>query len=432
MTSTAHQIETLQAEYLDPRLYDDDVESHPLRASRGAILAPLSRAFDLAEHRRDGHAQRVAFVALYLAKELGLEAPALESAYFAALLHDAGMAGAIHAGGSDDFPAESREWAEILGTLNVHCESSAQLARKLGLGDETALAVAHHHDAWNGSSPPGGLSGEDLPLIARVVAVADRVETLIDRTSSPLQLRRTAPTEIEAMGGIELDPALALRMSELARNDRFWLGFYGDDLQSTLQSLGYGGMLEGDELTGFLGVIADLIDDRNGRSLGQSRQIASLAAAIAETVGLSGARVSLLRNATLLHDIGTLGVPVALLHKPDILTVGEMATMQLHPTLARDILSDIPGFGPAAWWVACHHERVDGKGYPAMLEGQHVPLEAQIIGISETYEALTHERPYRGPMRKESALEVLRGLAGQRFDPAVVEALESNVGRHRA
>ena len=106
-----------------------------------------------------------------------------------------------------------------------------------------------------------------------------------------------------------------------------------------------------------------------------------------------------------------------------------MSAVQLHPTFARDIVSEVPGFGAPAWWVGCHHERIDGKGYPGMLEGDEVPIEAQIIGMCETYEALTSDRPYRKAMSGEDAMDVLQGLTGTRFDGYLLLRFEAVCGR---
>jgi putative nucleotidyltransferase with HDIG domain len=428
MTSNAQRIETFPAEYLDSTLYDDS-RAGPLRLSRGAMLAPLSRAFDMAERRQPGHAQRVAYVSMYLANELDLDSTTVEAAFFAGLLHDIGMAGATTTAGTRRGQArrDPAQWAEVVRTLNLHCEIGGKLVRRLGLGEEVARAVAHHHDCWDGSGMPGGLSGERLPLLSRIVAVADRIESLIDQEASPLLVRRTAPQVIGGMAGAELDPELAGVMANLARDDGFWLGFYGDDLQSSLVALNYGGMVDGQALEELLGVVADLVDSRNGRTAGHARRVAVLAGETARLIGLTEPRIELIRLAAMLQDIGTLGVPVALLHKPDILSVDEMATMQLHPTYARDILSEIPHFGPAAWWVACHHERVDGKGYPGMLEGGEVPVEAQIIGACETFEALTNDRPYRKAMAQSEAMDIVNGLVGERFEADVVTCMQSVV-----
>jgi len=104
-----------------------------------------------------------------------------------------------------------------------------------------------------------------------------------------------------------------------------------------------------------------------------------------------------------------------------------MSTVQMHPVYARDILSEIPGLGATAWWVGCHHERIDGKGYPGMLEGAEVPAEAQVIGMCEAFDALTSDRPYRRAMTHSDAIEVMRGLAGTRFDPYLFTRFEDIV-----
>jgi HD-GYP domain-containing protein (c-di-GMP phosphodiesterase class II) len=230
------------------------------------------------------------------------------------------------------------------------------------------------------------------------------------------------------MAGRELDPDLAERMAVIASRDEFWLGLYDNDLGAGLMALNYGGVMGRDELFELLGVISDIIDVRNGRAEGSGRRIADLARRVALHCDMTERRADLVKVATLLHDIGTLGVPARFLRKPDILSVDEMSSVQMHPIYARDILGEIPGLGAAAWWVGCHHERIDGKGYPGMLEGSEVPVEAQIIGMCETFDALTNDRPYRRALPRSEAFEILRGLAGNRFDSHLLARFESVAG----
>jgi HD-GYP domain-containing protein (c-di-GMP phosphodiesterase class II) len=179
-----------------------------------------------------------------------------------------------------------------------------------------------------------------------------------------------------------------------------------------------------EELFDFLAVISDVVDVRSGRDRGRGRRVADLARRVALDCDMTERRADLVKVAALLQDIGTLGVPVHYLGKPDILSVDEMSAVQLHPVYARDILSEVPGLGAAAWWVGCHHERIDGKGYPGMLEGSEVPAEAQIIGMCEAFDALTSDRPYRRAMSHTDAFEVMQGLAGTRFDPYLLARFE--------
>ncbi|MFN0149029.1 MAG: HD-GYP domain-containing protein [Dehalococcoidia bacterium] len=431
------QILAVKAEFLDPSLYDDAGLSGLPRLSRGTVLAALSRAFDLAEGRKPGHAQRVAYIGVMLAEELGFDTERIEDVFFGALLHDIGMASsgtvrsAAPRGGAGaqgnrhvltDLPNSG--WAEVLDALTVHCEAGAKIVRRLGLGESVARAVALHHDSWNGGALEGASPAGDA---ARVVAAADRVESLIDTEMSPLLVRRRGPALVREMGGGELDPELAGRMAALANRDAFWLGFYDNDLTTTLMSLNYGGMMAREELFEFLGVLADVVDVRNGRDAGRGRRVADLARMVSLTCDMTERRADLVKVAALLQDIGTLGVPAHILAKPDILSIDEMSSVQQHPTFARDILSEIPGLGAAAWWVGCHHERIDGKGYPGMLEGDEVPVEAQVIGMCEAYDALTSDRPYRRAMGPADAMEVMRGLGGTRFDTYLLARFEGAV-----
>ncbi len=435
------QIQTVKADFLDPSLYDDVGLSGLPRLSRGTVLSALSRAFDLAEGRRPGHAQRVAYVGVFLASELGLEAQRIEEVFFGCLLHDVGMAAssrlpridtnrgakliAGNAKASDVLnQVPSGAWSEAVDAIGRHCDEGSRIVRKLGLSEAVVRAVASHHDCWDGSGSPSAEAGERIPLVARIVALADRVESYIDGESSPLVVRRKGPDVMRDMADSEVDPALATRMAEIAGRDDFWLGFYDNDLASALMSLNYGGIMNREELFDFVGVISDVVDARSGREPGRGRRVADLARKVALSCDMTERRADLVKVAALLQDIGTLGVPVHFLSKPDILSVDEMSSVQLHPVFARDIVSEIPGLGAAAWWVGCHHERIDGKGYPGMLEGSEVPAEAQIIGMSEAFDALTSERPYRRAMPRSDALDVMRSLSGTRFDTYLFSRFE--------
>lgn len=444
MVSNA-QIQTVKAEFLDPSLYDDSGLAGIPRLSRGTVLTALSRAFDLAEGRKPGHAQRVGYVGVFLATELGLAAQEVEDTFFGCLLHDAGMAASGDLPRIDtnrgarmldatDTPGNLLErvpaggWNQVVEAVAHHCALGASIARQLGLGEAVAAAVAGHHDCWDGSGNRDALAGQATPIVSRIVALADRFESMVDGERSPLLMRRRGPALVREMAGREVDPELAETLSGVAARDEFWLGLYDNDLASSLMTLNFGGLMGRDETLDFFGVIADIVDRRNQRGRGRGRRVAEMARKTALVCDMTERRAELVKAAALLQDIGTLGVPVQYLSKPDILTIEEMTTVQLHPSYARDILSEVPGMGSAAWWVGCHHERIDGKGYPAMLEGHEVPVEAQVIGMCEAFDALTSDRPYRRAMPRVEAFEVMRGLAGTRFDPYLLDKFAGVVG----
>ena len=147
-----------------------------------------------------------------------------------------------------------------------------------------------------------------------------------------------------------------------------------------------------------------------------------LAALIATELDLDAERLARIRLAGLLHDVGKIGVPDAILTKPGKLTDDEYATDAgpLRPRLRNRLAADLP---TEATWVRHHHERYDGRGYPDGLSGEAIPLESRIIFVADAFEAMTSDRPYRKAPGEEYALAELRLHAGTQFDPHIVDAL---------
>ena len=152
------------------------------------------------------------------------------------------------------------------------------------------------------------------------------------------------------------------------------------------------------------------------------RRMRRHATALAERLGLSRADVAAIRAAAVLHDIGKLGVPTHILTKPGPLTAEEFERVRAHPQVGAGILGGIPFPYPVAPLVLGHHERWDGKGYPAGLAGEEIPFGARVLAVVDCYDSLTSRRPYRGPVDHRAAVEVLRYEAGKSLDPDLVDA----------
>ena len=127
------------------------------------------------------------------------------------------------------------------------------------------------------------------------------------------------------------------------------------------------------------------------------------------------------RRGSLLHDMGKLGVPDHILHKPGSLTDEEWAVMKKHPQLAHDMLYPIEYLRPALEIPYCHHEKWDGTGYPRGMKGDDIPVSARLFAIVDVWDALTSDRPYRSAWTKEKALAHIKEQSGKHFDPAVVD-----------
>ncbi|MFZ1154798.1 MAG: diguanylate cyclase [Solirubrobacteraceae bacterium] len=167
--------------------------------------------------------------------------------------------------------------------------------------------------------------------------------------------------------------------------------------------------------------LAEAVDLRFSGSARHSETVGRYAEMMARELGLPEHRVSRIRLAGILHDIGKAGVPNSILHKPGPLTAEEYAQIKRHPELGAQIIEHV-SLSDVREWVATHHERPDGLGYPHALLGSAIPLEARIVAVADAYEAMTSDRPYRNSIGYDAALAELRRCAGTQFDARVVEA----------
>ena len=169
--------------------------------------------------------------------------------------------------------------------------------------------------------------------------------------------------------------------------------------------------------------LALAIDAKDRTATSHIRRVQVYASGIAEAMGMAADEVEGLKTAALLHDIGKLAVPEHILSKPGPLTQEEFQRMKIHPQLGAEILENVPFPYPVVPLVRCHHERWDGKGYPAGLSGDQIPLGARILAAVDCFDALTSERPLHAALTPEAAFEILRQEAGRALDPAVVDVL---------
>lgn len=178
----------------------------------------------------------------------------------------------------------------------------------------------------------------------------------------------------------------------------------------------------------FVGSLASALDARDRYTSGHSHRVSELSCATAQALGVTPAELETVRVGALLHDIGKIGISDTVLQKTGRLTDEEFALIKLHPEIGRRILEGVQGFAPYLAAVELHHENWDGTGYPWGQSGEETPLAARIIHVSDAYDAMTTDRPYRRGMSHEQAISVLREYAGRHFDPRVVEVFTGLAG----
>jgi diguanylate cyclase (GGDEF)-like protein/putative nucleotidyltransferase with HDIG domain len=169
-------------------------------------------------------------------------------------------------------------------------------------------------------------------------------------------------------------------------------------------------------------VLAETLDLRDSGTSSHSQTVGRLAALIAKALGFDDGRVERIRLAGILHDIGKIGIPDWILHKPGKLDESEWAEVKKHPEMGARIAASAK-LDDISEWILYHHERVDGTGYPSRLPGDKIPVEAKILAVADAYEAMTAERVYKRALPAAAAERELHDQSGSQFDADVVAAL---------
>lgn len=161
---------------------------------------------------------------------------------------------------------------------------------------------------------------------------------------------------------------------------------------------------------------------RDKETEGHSQRVTELTFNLARAIGVPKDKLIYVRRGALLHDIGKMGIPDAILQKPGPLSSDEWEIMHQHPVYAFELLSSVSYLSPALEIPYCHHEKWDGNGYPRGLRGEHIPLAARVFAVVDVWDALLSARSYREAWSEEQTLEYLQDQSGKHFDPQVVEA----------
>jgi len=180
---------------------------------------------------------------------------------------------------------------------------------------------------------------------------------------------------------------------------------------------------------GTLEALARAIDAKSPWTAGHSGRVTATSLKIGRAMGRSRKQLEVLHRGALLHDIGKLGISVQVLDKPGRLEADEYRQIQAHPSIGGRILEPISAFADIMPIVTDHHERFDGKGYPNGLAGEEIHINARILAVADTYDAMTSDRPYRKGRDVEAAVAEIWNEAGSQFDPKVVEAFLVAMGQ---
>ena len=429
------------------------------------VLAGLSYALDLTEGQREGHANRSCLIGMRIARELPLPSVQGSALFYALLMKDLGcssnaarfavlFAADDHRVKADlkttDWPkaleafrfvarnvAPGQFWLtrafQLLGVLTrgpegardvvrTRCERGADIARMLGFHDDTVQSIRALDEHWDGAGQPYGLRGEQIPLLARILGLAQTAEVFFTTYGVD-----AAYDMAIARKGSWFDPEIVHAFLAFRADVEFWRALAADDAQAQVTQLEPADRVivaDEDRLDRVAEAFALVIDAKSPWTFQHSRGVAATAVAIAEVMGYADEQVREIRRAALLHDIGKLGVSSVILDKPGPLTDEEFRAMRRHPVATREILVRTGCFRHLASAAASHHERLDGKGYDLGLDRSSLPMLARVLCTADVCDALRASRPYRPSMPIERVLDLMRREVGHAVDATCFEALQ--------
>jgi HD-GYP domain-containing protein (c-di-GMP phosphodiesterase class II) len=432
------------------------------------VLAALSFALDLTEGQPMGHCLRTCLICMELAERLDLPLQVRRDLYYAALLKDAGCssnaAAVFEMFGADDIAAKRARmvtdwsndmtaalyavkhaapgapWAERVKRIaalaklgpgvasrlvQVRCDRGAEIVLQLGFGSGAADAVRALEEHWDGNGHPAGLQGDQIPIVARVLGLAQIFEVFAREygpTHGMALVRRRSgkwfdPTVVEACRGLE--PWLAYLRNRTTHELR---------ADVSAAEPGHAALLAGSPtLQRVAFVFADIVDAKSPYTGAHSQRVAELSVGIAKTLGWKNELVEETRSAALLHDLGKLSVPNRILDKPGPLTPHEWDVMRLHALYTERIVEHVKGFEWLAFACAAHHERMDGSGYCRGIGADQLPELSRVLAVADVYDALSTARPYRHALSPEEVFMIMDRDAETGFDPQCFDALKCSV-----
>ncbi|MFA5336492.1 MAG: HD domain-containing phosphohydrolase [Candidatus Omnitrophota bacterium] len=366
------------------------------------------------------HSWRVGIFSSEFAKTIAPEKR--KDIFYASLLHDIGyLALPEHITHYLFTHEDPRQNPIILSHTIIGAELTSQIPNLSTI----AKLILNHHEWYNGKGYPLGRQRNEIPMGAQIIQIADQLDLLlrdesirgmvdVEKAMSSWRNERASADMVDSVldilkNGKMLDEVMEKdKISDIFKRVRAETGQV--DIPASVDAVGIA-----------CEVFSQLIDTKHPSMIGHSKRVSVYSMLIALAMNLSHDDITKTKWSALLHDVGKLGIARSLINKPGKLTPEEFETVKLHAVYTRELLETITDFKDVAMIASSDHERFDGRGYPAGLKGDQIPLGTKIISIADAFDAMTSTRTYRKAMSKETACDEIEKCSGTQFDPAIVK-----------
>lgn len=432
------------------------------------VISAMSYALDLTEGQPAGHCIRSCWIGCHIGKRYGMDQQQLWRLYYTLLLKDAGCssnaARLCELYGNDDRitkhdfkTVDTNNLAQLVKFVLTHtgvkgnlaecfkriynlalhgeqlttelittrCERGADIALRLGLDMTVANGIRSLDEHWDGRGKPDGIKGEIIPINARIALLAQVIDVFYQIGGMDAVIH-----EVRKRNATWFDPSLVVLVEQLTKDPPFWDALQSNDIEQAVLALEpsvHEFCIDDDRLDEIAKAFGQVVDSKSPYTAGHSKRVALYTDRVAVKMDVTDSRRRWLKRGALLHDLGKLGVSNSILDKPGKLTEEEWKEIRMHPVYTEEILSRITPFKELAIMSGAHHERLDGKGYPKGLRADEITLETRIITTCDIFDAITADRPYRGPIPIPEAMDIMGRMVGTALDKECFQALQDCV-----
>jgi len=377
------------------------------------------------------HSWKVCILSNRIGEMLGLDKGSLKELFFASLLHDVGgtrISGHV---------IESLvQIPDIYGQKNdffifAHPHRGETILKGFSTFRKISEIVKHHHEFFDGSGFPAGLKGASIPLLSRIIRLADTVDILMNlhkiKDSNELLLF------LNLISGEEFDPSIYSVFVSLATDNKV-LELIGDrekveaEMSSLKKKMGDRYYFSSPDIVNrFFKTVAMITDNLTSPEDNHSIRVSELSVQIAYLLGVEEEEIMTIRWAAFLHDIGKLTTDRTVYSKKEKLTDEEWLSIRTHSLRSYEIINSVAGMDRIAYYILHHHENYDGTGYPEKLKLNMIPLGSRIIRVADAFDAMTTNRIYHRKRDWHIALKELKRFSGTQFDPEIVEVFINDI-----
>lgn len=385
-----------------------------------SFIKAMSKALELSSSGISKHHRRTAIISRYIGLKIGIDQSQLQVLIYAALLHDIGAAANWD---EKHFIAHTDDDEKVFH----HAEEGYNILKDSAQLGILAIPILYHHDRFCGGNP-SGLIGKEIPLLSRILHVADRIEVEIDDSQHIFMQRQRIIQVLES--NHFFDPDILDLLYELGKIDAFWLDIVNIDYaNSFMNNLSFFEKLLFDlaDMIVIAEIFAKVIDATSHYTAAHSNNVAKVSRKLSQLIGFSEYEGNQFYLAGLLHDLGKLAIPNAILNKPGKLNQDEYEIIKQHPYYSYRIMEEVEGFQTIADWIGTHHEKLDGTGYPFKLKAAEISIGSRILAVSDIYCALLETRAYRTDMTTGQALAIMEEMVREnKIDGTVVHMVRCN------